>query len=445
MIAQSWAAFLQLVQQAQTTPLTFAALFLPFILLFEMPLYGLIVVGNLLHAWQIRRGRAAWREYSPSVSCIITCYSEGETVKTTLYSLFEQVYDGPIEIIAVVDGAIQNPDTLRAVREFAREQAPFYSNRQRRLRVLPKNQRGGRVSSLNSGLLYSQGEIVMALDGDTSFDNDMMHIATRHFSNPKVCAVSGALMVRNSKASLCASLQQLEYLLSLVYSKTGLSAFNLVNNISGAFGIFRRTTLMRVGGWSSGTAEDLDMTLRIKQYIARTGEIIRFEPKAMGFTDAPDTWRSFLLQRLRWDGDLGYLYFRKHLMAFDPRLIGWRNFVMLLWSGLLFQIVLPFVIFIYLFVMALTLPVEKFLALNFLVWLYYFSVSVLLFINHMLLTSHDWRKDIKMAWLLPFFGFFTYVVRLWSCVALLNEFFRRSNEETGMAPWWVIRRSRLRQ
>ena len=38
---------------------------------------------------------------------------------------------------------------------------------------------------------------------------------------------------------------------------------NLVNNISGAFGVFRASFIRWVGGWDAGTAEDLDMTLRL--------------------------------------------------------------------------------------------------------------------------------------------------------------------------------------
>ena len=435
-------AMLAIVQQARAQPLLFATLFLPLVVLLELPQYGLIIAGNYLHAWQHRSGRRSWQEYSPGVSCIITCYSEGDVVQATLQSLFEQVYDGPLEIIAVVDGAISNAHTLAAIERFAREQVPRYAHRQCRLRILPKRQRGGRVSTLNSGLLYARHEIVMALDADTSFDNDMIRMATRHFADPKVCAVSGALLVRNGNISLCARLQQLEYLISLVLSKTGLSAFNVVNNISGAFGVFRRSTLQQISGWNSGTAEDLDATLRIKQYMARTGQIIRFEPHAIGYTDAPASWRGFLLQRLRWDGDLAYLYFRKHPLAFQPRLLGRRNFVMLLWTGLLFQIVLPLVIFIYSFALILMLPLMQLLAVNLLIWLYYLIISALLFAHHLWLTSRQRRSDLKLLWLLPLFGLFTYLMRLWSCVALLNELIRHGHEETSMAPWWVLRRRR---
>src|SRR5439155_9236998 len=143
---------------------------------------------------------------------------------------------------------------------------------------------------------------------------------------------------RNARSSFVTRLQALEYALSIHLSRAGLDAFNLVNNISGAFGIFRRDFLRRIGGWDSGTAEDLDLTLRIKKYFARHPDLrIRFEPRAMGHTDVPETFRGFLKQRLRWDGDLSYLYLRKYRHHLRPGLMGLRNFLALVWTGLLFR------------------------------------------------------------------------------------------------------------
>ncbi len=95
-------------------------------------------------------------------------------------------------------------------------------------------------------------------------------------------AVAGNLRVRNVAKSLVTRLQAIEYLISTHASKVGLSEFNIVNNISGAFGIFRKSLLDRIGGWDSGTAENLDMTIRLKNYFGRHPKLkIRFEPAAL--------------------------------------------------------------------------------------------------------------------------------------------------------------------
>ena len=341
--------------------------FMPFVLFFELPLSLVVLMGVIKYSI-FRRYEGERSPFFPSITCIITCYSEGRDVQKTIKSLTEQVYPGKIEMLAMIDGAAKNKLTYDSALEMADYVAGF---KNRTLVVLPKWQRGGRVSSLNTGLNFASGEIVMAVDGDTSFDNNMVERATRHFEDPGVSAVSGCLRVRNADASLVAALQAIEYFISIQASKTGLSTFNLVNNISGAFGVFRKSVLDLVGGWDSGTAEDLDMTLRIKNYFGRYKKKFRiiFDPEAIGHTDVPATLKGFLKQRIRWDGDLSYLYFRKHKPSFRPKLLGWGNFTMIILTGLFSQIVMPFVIFIYTIWLFVTYPIEYSSAILFMVYM----------------------------------------------------------------------------
>ncbi len=411
----------------------------PFFLLFELPLNLLVMLGVL--RWFARqRSKVPYTSlYRPRVSCIITCYSEGMDVQKTLLSLCEQTYPGSIEIVPVVDGAAVNHETLEAVRRFKVD--PLLYPR-RYLRPIAKWQRGGRVSSLNAGLALCSGEIIMVHDGDTSFDNNMVSTMVRHFEDPNVPAVAGSLRVRNVWASLSTAIQALEYLLSIHMAKIGLSEWNLVNNVSGAFGAFRRSFIERAGGWDTHTAEDLDMTLRIKSYFGRYRSLrIPFEPEAIGHTDAPVTFRQFLMQRLRWDGDLLFLYVRKHPASITPRLMGWGNFIMTLISGFFFQLVLPFIILGYSLFALLVLPWQTLALLGALVYLLYLLITLLLYLCMLGLISERPRQDLRLAVLVPIFPLFMFIMRCWSAVAMLNELFRRGHEETSMAPWWVIKKA----
>ncbi len=411
----------------------------PFFLLFELPLNLLVMLGVL--RWFARqRSKVPYTSlYRPRVSCIITCYSEGMDVQKTLLSLCEQTYPGSIEIVPVVDGAAVNHETLEAVRRFKVD--PLLYPR-RYLRPIAKWQRGGRVSSLNAGLALCSGEIIMVHDGDTSFDNNMVSAMVRHFEDPNVPAVAGSLRVRNVWASLSTAVQALEYLLSIHMAKIGLSEWNLVNNVSGAFGAFRRSFIERAGGWDTHTAEDLDMTLRIKSYFGRYRSLrIPFEPEAIGHTDAPVTFRQFLMQRLRWDGDLLFLYVRKHPASITPRLMGWGNFIMTLISGFFFQLVLPFIILGYSLFALLVLPWQTLALLGALVYLLYLLITLLLYLCMLGLISERPRQDLRLAVLVPIFPLFMFIMRCWSAVAMLNELFRRGHEETSMAPWWVIKKA----
>ncbi len=412
---------------------------LPAFLLLEVPLNMLVLLGVL--RWFLRKPfeLPPDNSYRPRVSCIITCYSEGLDVQSTLRSLCEQTYAGDIEMIPVVDGAAVNKPTMQAVRDFQVDRTLYP---RRLLRPIAKWQRGGRVSSLNSGLAHCTGEIVMALDGDTSFDNDMVVNIVRHFVDPDVPAVAGSLRVRNWRASLTAAMQGLEYLLSIHMAKIGLSEWNLVNNVSGAFGAFRRSFLDKIGGWDTHTAEDLDITLRIKNYFGRQPLRIPFEPRAIGHTDAPTTFKQFLMQRLRWDGDLYFLYIRKHRHSFNPRLLGWPNFLMTLISGFFFQLVLPFIIFGYLVVGVFVLPLANYLALAGLIYLVYLSVTLLMYLAMLAMVSERPRQDLRLLPIVFLFPLFMLVMRCWSAVAMLNEALRRGHEESSMAPWWVLKKAK---
>lgn len=412
---------------------------LPAFLLLEVPLNMLVLLGVL--RWFVRKPYELPQDntYRPRVSCIITCYSEGLDVQSTLRSLCEQTYEGDIEMIPVVDGAAVNKPTMQAVRDFQVDRVLYP---RRLLRPIAKWQRGGRVSSLNSGLAHCTGEIIMALDGDTSFDNDMVTHIVRHFADPRVPAVAGSLRVRNWKSSLTTAMQALEYLLSIHMAKIGLSEWNLVNNVSGAFGAFRRSFLDKIGGWDTHTAEDLDITLRIKNYFGRQPLRIPFEPRAIGHTDAPTTFKQFLMQRLRWDGDLYFLYIRKHRHSFNPRLLGWPNFLMTLVSGFFFQLVLPFIIFGYLVAGLFVLPLTHYLALSGVIYLIYLGVTLLMYLAMLAMVSERPRQDVRLLPVVFLFPLFMLVMRCWSAVAMLNEALRRGHEETSMAPWWVLKKAK---
>jgi len=418
------------------------ARFFPFVLLFEMPVYLAVMLGALRHYLNAlgEAGRVA-PPFHPPVTCIITCYSEGVDVQKTIVSLTEQLYPGHIEMLAIVDGAHQNRATEQALRALV----PYVASRRRRkLMIVPKIQRGGRVSSLNQGLAIASGQIVCALDGDTSFDNDMVQHISRHFADPNVVAVSGNLRVRNATRSLTTRLQALEYMLSIHLSRTGLDEYRAINNISGAFGSFRRDFLRRIGGWDSGTAEDLDLTLRIKKYCARHPQLlIRFEPRAIGHTDAPEHFRQFLNQRLRWDGDLSYLYLRKYRESLRPALLGWRNFVALVWTGLFFQIALPFVVIGYMGWMFVAHPIVEVIGVFALVYLFYVLLTAVMYLEYLALLSERRRHDLRFAWLVLLFPAFAFVTRLWNGMATLAEMFMKSHLDSSMAPWWVLRKTRF--
>jgi cellulose synthase/poly-beta-1,6-N-acetylglucosamine synthase-like glycosyltransferase len=412
-------------------------LLFPMFVLVELPLLILVMIG--IFRWGFNRKDIVLTTY-PSVSIIITCYSEGETIGITIDTLAEQLYPGNIEILAVVDGASQNIATYTAAMAGAKRYANLPN---RDVRVIPKWQRGGRVSTLNAGLDKSSHEFVFNVDGDTSFDNDMVSNMIYQFETPEIIASGGALRVRNSTTNLLTRMQSIEYMVAMQAAKTGMANFGVLNNISGAFGAFRKTILKQVGGWDTHTAEDLDLTMRLKQYkrrypLTRLG----FTPHAVGHTDVPHTIKGFMSQRLRWDGDLFFLFMRKHKKGITPKLMGWGNFIFTLAYSVIQNILLPFLVLGYTIFLSFNFPSAWVAALFILLYTLYFSLELLCFIVYLGLVSEKPMQDIKMTIWLPLYPFYQFFTILLSAFAVLNEIVRRGHEESTMAPWWVLKRGK---
>lgn len=412
---------------------------MPYVLFFEIPWTLFILVGIIKYKIE-RLQEGMRRPYFPEVSCIVTCYNEGHDIEKTVISLTEQIYPGKIQILLVIDGASINVETMQAAKAME-----GWVNRHlnRSLLILPKWQRGGVVSSSNLALHFATGKIIIKADGDSSFDNNMVERATRHFEDDSVVAVSGCLRVRNSDKTLCAAFQAIEYFIAIHSSKTALSEFNMVNNISGAFGIFRREILELVEGWDAGTAEDLDMTMRIKNYFtcARKKFRIVFDPEAICFTDVPDSFAKFLKQRLRWEGDYPFILF-KHRHSISPGFMGWANFI----GGLVAiftHIVIPCMVFVYTVWLLCEYRIDFAIALLSAVYLFYFFLLAFIYLISVLLLSERKDSDLSRVHLLPFMPVFLFVAKINSLVAILWELVGKGHKDSSMAPWWVLRKNKF--
>ncbi|PSW09874.1 N-acetylglucosaminyltransferase [Photobacterium rosenbergii] len=411
-------------------------LLFPMLIIVELPLYLLVITG--IFRWAYRQPPPDPTHF-PSISFIITCYGEGDAIQITIDTLVEQVYPGQIEILAVVDGASQNHETYLAA---IRSKQQHSSRTDRRIKVIPKWQRGGRVSTLNAGLALAKGQLVINVDGDTSFDNDMAYTMAKVFSSPFTLACGGALRVRNHTTNLLTRMQSLEYMLSMQAGKTGMANWGVLNNISGAFGAFRSQLLKQVGGWDTHTAEDLDLTMRLKQYKVRYPKYrLRFSPHAVGHTDVPDTLKGLIMQRLRWDGDLLFLFLRKHSEGLSPSLLGWGNFIFTLAYGVIQNVLLPIIVAGYTLYILINYPPAFVLALSMMLYSIYLFFSLLFFIVYYGLISER-KSDWKAALWLPIYPIYQFIMRLLTAFAMINEVVRRSHEESSMAPWWVLKRGK---
>jgi cellulose synthase/poly-beta-1,6-N-acetylglucosamine synthase-like glycosyltransferase len=289
----------------------------------------------------------------------------------------------------------------------------------------------------------SEGQLILALDGDTSFDRDMVARFVDYFRRPGMVAVAGTLRVRNGRRNLLTRLQALDYALFRQLVRGGFGRVGLVNNIPGAHGAFRRDVLLCAGGWDNGTAEDVDLSLRLRKCLGRyPGWRLGAAPDVIGHTDVPERWGEFLRQRLRWEGDPAFLFLRKHAGSLRPATMGWRNWGFAMWYGLGFQGVLPLAYLSALFALFLV-PWPVAAAAVGAAWGLHLAGCAGLLLVQVLAVSDRAGEDARLFWLLPLYSWFIFFLRAWSGVAVLHSLLARSERDSSMAPWWVLRKSRF--
>jgi len=86
----------------ETGWLDVALKFFPFALVVELPLYLLVLLGVVRYGLRQRQPYRQ-REAYPSVSCVITCYSEGEDVRKTIAGRQEKVTEDGIYLTKSIE------------------------------------------------------------------------------------------------------------------------------------------------------------------------------------------------------------------------------------------------------------------------------------------------------------------------------------------------------
>lgn len=280
---------------------SFIALFW-FVILFELPRYSMtFMTAGLLLPFYKRPDPLPSEIYKLSV--VIAGHNEEDAIERCLMAVQEQSRV-PDEIIVVSDGST---DAMTAKLRELRKRGLVTE-------VHSTGLRAGKSAATNLAIRRATGDIIINIDCDCTLDRFAFERACDAFSDPTVGAVAGNIVVRNAQKSFITGYQSVEYLVILSLGKRGGNITDQVTCASGAFGAFRREALQHVAGLDAGGGEDLDITMRIR----KAGWKVRFEPEAICYTDAPETFKAFIRQRFRWERDAIRLRYRKHRDQLSP-------------------------------------------------------------------------------------------------------------------------------
>jgi biofilm PGA synthesis N-glycosyltransferase PgaC len=165
------------------------------------------------------------------------------------------------------------------------------------LKVLRQSTNRGKAAALNRALEVAQHDLVVTLDADAILYKDALWSVVERYvaGEPDVRAISGCVLVRNSRDNLLTRAQEWDHFHGLASMKRMQSQYQGTVVADGAFTLYDRAALVEAGGWRSDVAEDVLLTWDFLQRGWRVG----FAEDACCFVIVPADVGSFFRQRMR--------------------------------------------------------------------------------------------------------------------------------------------------
>jgi cellulose synthase/poly-beta-1,6-N-acetylglucosamine synthase-like glycosyltransferase len=288
------------------------------------------------------------REAFKPVSILVPAYNEEKSIVASVRSFLNLQYPH-FEVIVVSDGSTDG--TLsRLIDAFALVDDPRVWARRlasepvrgvmRSLRhpnlVVVDKENGGKADALNVAIDLASYPLIAPVDSDCVLDAQAILRASRLFiEDDTVIAVGGTVRPINGAVleggrptrlevprSWLERMQIVEYARAFFLGRAGWTRLGTVLIISGAFGLFRRDAVSRVGGFWNGTVgEDMELVLRLHHEHVRAGIPHRIvsSPDPICWTEVPSDLGSLRRQRNRWHRGLWTNLWRHRGMFLDRR------------------------------------------------------------------------------------------------------------------------------
>jgi cellulose synthase/poly-beta-1,6-N-acetylglucosamine synthase-like glycosyltransferase len=139
---------------------------------------------------RLRHDPVQARDITPTVTCVLAARNEARAISAKLANLLSLDYPPEFfDIVVVSDGS--SDLTAPIVEEWARRLPGRVT-----LIALPVPR--GKACALNAGLAAARGEIILFADARQRFETGALRALVRSFADPRVGAVSGALVLEEA-------------------------------------------------------------------------------------------------------------------------------------------------------------------------------------------------------------------------------------------------------
>lgn len=225
------------------------------------------------------------------------------------------------------------------------------------------------------------------MDADSVLQHDSLRkIAQPVLEHDNIVAVGGMVRISNDAVlengrvkqykmpkNLLAAMQVLEYDRSFLASRILFDKFNGSLIISGAFGLFKKDTVIAAGGYNHNTmGEDMELVVKLHEYCTMNNMdySIKYASDAVCWTQAPERLRDLCKQRKRWHLGLFQSMAAHRCILFNVK-FGAVGFVSYLYF-LIYELLSPFIEIFGVLTMILAWAIDllnvRFMALFFLIY-----------------------------------------------------------------------------
>ncbi len=254
---------------------------------------GLLAVGAWLSRLKAEHDRI---NFYPMVSLVVPAFNEEQTLPKCISSLFKCAgdYPGLAEIIVVDDGSVDSSyEVAFASLELNKKRFPKV-----RCKLVRHMANLGKVEALRTGVNKALGQLVATVDADSWWSVDALRVLVEYMRGNGKVAVTGYVHPDGEADGGLVVLQQLEYSQGLGVFRCAQALGNAVTVVPGAMGLFEAGVLRDLlnGRGLRSVTEDSEITLELQ----KRGYEIGYLSSARSGTIAPDCFRSFWSQRLRW-------------------------------------------------------------------------------------------------------------------------------------------------
>ncbi len=285
---------------------------------------------------------------APPVTIIMPAFNEEASCVSSVRSVVGLRYPEH-EIIVVNDGStdgtlvtlIRSFDLVPATRAQTAHLASAPIRTVYRSRTNPNiwlidKENGGKSDALNAGINHCHTPLFCAMDADSILEREaLMRLVRPFLEDATTVAAGGIVRIANGckfergfisdvglPRGLLARFQVLEYLRAFLAGRMGWSSLDVLLIVSGAFGIFRRSTVVEAGGYWTGTVgEDMELIVRLHRHCREKKQPYRisFIPDPIAWTEAPESVRVLGRQRDRWQRGLMQALARNRVMLLNPK------------------------------------------------------------------------------------------------------------------------------